>query len=980
MISKKILIISLCLIFAKISAQKNQYKDIFPSPTSRWVDSVYRSMTPDERIAQLFMVAAYSDRKKQDPKELEKLITKYKIGGLIFFQGGPVRQANLTNHYQKLSKTPLLISIDAEWGLSMRLDSTPSFPRQMTLGAIQKDTLIYEMGREIARECRRLGIHVNFAPVADVNNNTENPVIGVRSFGENKYDVARKASLYMKGLQDEHVLANAKHFPGHGDTDSDSHKTLPIINSSKERIDSLELYPFKQLINQGLGSMMVAHLFIPAIDTTNNRASTLSKKVVADLLRTELGFKGLIFTDALNMKGVSSFYKPGEVDVKALIAGNDVLLFAENVPKAIAEIKKAIKRKEITLEEIDRHCKKILAVKYWTGLNKYKPIDLKNLYEDLNNPHADYINRMLTEKSLTLLQNKNNILPLRKLDTLKIASLSLGYKRSEVFQKALNDYAPVNHFGLDKDADSLTCDSIIRTLKQYNLVIIALNNTNNNPKKDFGLTPTQLKVLNAITAQQKTIVSVFSNPYCLAKLTNIDKVDAIILSYEYNNYTQSITPQLIFGGINAEGKLPVTASLNYKRGLGLESAQAIRFKYSSPEELGIDTKVLDKIDSIALMGIEKKAYPGCQILVAKDGKVFYRKSFGYHTYDNKTPVKNEDIYDLASLTKIMATTPSLMRLVQEKKINFDDSLVMHLPQLKGTNKSSLTLRQMLTHQAGLKDWIPFWTKTVAMRGEYKPNIYSYSSTDLYSVRIADHLFINKTYRDTIYNRIIESKIDSVKKYKYSDLGYYFHQLIIEDKKKMPLDKYVNEAFYKPLGLSTMGYLPLDKFPLNRIPPTEDDKKFRKQLVHGYVHDQGAAMLGGVSGHAGVFADANDVAVMMQMFMQKGQYGGVQIIDSAVVNECTKCQYCISGESENRRAIGFDKPETNPDKESPVCSCVSYLSFGHSGYTGTLAWADPDKNLVYIFLSNRVNPDADPNKLTKLGIRTKIQEVIYEAVK
>ncbi len=968
-----ILTVTTFISFSFIADTEKQSPPFYMNDT-RWADSVFKTLTPQERIAQLFMVAAYSNKDKTHTKEIKKLVSDYKIGGLIFFQGGPIRQAALTNSYQAISKVPLFVAIDAEWGLAMRLDSTTKFPRQMTLGAIQNDSLVYDMGTEIARQCKRLGMQINFAPVVDINNNPLNPVISNRSFGENKYNVAKKAAMYMKGMQDNFVLANAKHFPGHGDTDSDSHKTLPTVKASRSRLDTLELYPFKELFRQGLGSVMVAHLSIPALDTTPNQASTLTKKIVTDLLKDTLGFKGLIFTDALNMKGVSKFYKPGEVDVKALIAGNDVLLFAEDVPTAIKQIKLAIDSGKISQEEIDKRCMKILLAKQWTGLNHYSKINTKTLYNDLNSTNAELINRKLTEASLTLLQNKNNIIPLKNLDTLKIASLSLGYKELNIFQQTLSNYSPIKHFGIDKDAKQGVFDSVLTALKDYNLVIVHINNTSNKPDKDFGLTPQVLAMLKAIIKQKKVIVNVAANPYILSKMDSLQFADGLIMSYEDNDYSQSYSAQLIFGGIAATGKLPITPSPYFTIGTGIQT-KAVRFKYTIPEDLGYASNAFSKIDSIALKGIKDKVYPGCQVLVAKNGVVIYQKSFGYHTYDKLIKVKNDDLYDLASITKIAATTASVMKLMDEKKINLDEHLGTYLPQVKGSNKENIILREMLTHQAGLRDWIPLYTKTMH-KGEYNEGIYSKTRSFDFPNRVAEKLYITKNYEDTIYKQIIDSPIKESGNYLYSDLGYYFLKKIIEKQTHVPEERYVIKYFYAPLGLSTMGYKPLDRFNINRIIPTELDKTFRKQLIHGDVHDPGAAMLGGVGGHAGVFSNANDLAVMMQMFMNKGEYGGQRYIDSSTINECTRCQYC----KDNRRAVGFDKPETDASKDSPVCSCVSNLSFGHTGFTGTLAWADPKNELVYIFLSNRVNPDAEDNKLVKSGIRTKIQEVIYEAVK
>jgi beta-glucosidase-like glycosyl hydrolase/CubicO group peptidase (beta-lactamase class C family) len=940
---------------------------------SPWADSVIKTLSPEERIAQLFMVAAYSNKDKAHVNEIKKLITDYKIGGLIFFQGGPLRQAMLTNTYQALSKVPLLLSIDAEWGLAMRLDSTVKFPRQMTLGAIQNDSLVYQMGAEIARQCKRIGLQVNFAPDIDINNNPLNPVIGNRSFGENKMLVTRKALMYMKGMQNNKILATGKHFPGHGDTDSDSHKTLPIVNASRTRLDSLELYPYKQLIAEGLGSIMVAHLSVPALDTTPNQPSSITQKIVTGLLKDTLGFKGLVFTDALNMRGVSKFYKPSEIDVRALIAGNDVLLFAEDVPRAIKMIKQAVDSGKISQAEIDTRCLKILKTKEWAGVNTFKKIELKNLVKDLNTPEADLLNRKLTEESLTLLQNKNNILPLTNLDTLKIASLSLGYKAAPSFQAMLSNYAPIKHYGIDKDASKPAYDSLLDSLKPFNTVLIYLNNTNNKPDKNFGLTSQVISFLNKLIKQKNVIISIAANPYILAKLDSIKYASAVLMSYEDNEYSQLFSAQLIFGGIAAKGKLPVTASADFTFGKGISTASA-RFKYTLPEDIGIDAKKLYRIDSIALKGIKDKVYPGCQILVAKNGNVIYQKSFGYFTYDKKHKVKNDDLYDLASITKIAASTISLMKMVDEKKVSLNDSLGKHLPMLFSSNKNNIVIREMMTHQAGLRDWIPFWQRTITKTGEYKQGIYSPTANEYFSKRVANDLYINNTYEDTLYKQIIESPLKEKGKYLYSDIGYYFIKKIIEQKSTKALNIYAQQYFYAPLGLTTMTYKPIAKVDIERIAPTENDKLFRKQQLKGDVHDPGAAMLGGVGGHAGLFSNANDLAVIMQMLLNKGTYGGKRFVDSTTVVEFTKCQFCAN----NRRAIGFDKPSSDT-KENPVCDCVSPLSFGHSGFTGTLTWADPANGLVYVFLSNRVYPDATENKLAKSGIRTRIQEVIYEAI-
>jgi beta-glucosidase-like glycosyl hydrolase/CubicO group peptidase (beta-lactamase class C family) len=972
---KIVLFASLPLIMAFVT-ESTSTKDgpDFLNSETRWVDSVFNSLNSDQRLAQLFMVAAYSNKDMKHVREIRELIQNYHIGGLIFMQGGPQREARLNNYYQNLSKTPLLIAIDGEWGLAMRLDSTPKYPRQMTLGAIKNDSLIFYMGRQIARECKRIGIHVNFAPVADVNNNAENPVIGTRSFGENKYNVANKAVMYMKGMQAEGVMANGKHFPGHGDTDTDSHKALPIISACKERLDTLELYPFKRLFDEGLSSIMVAHLFVPCYDTTKNTASTLSPYIINDLLKKQLGFKGLVFTDALNMKGVSSFYEPGMVDVKALLAGNDVLLFAENVPKAMEQIKIAVNKGQITQEEIDARCKKILKAKYWCGLNKNQYVNPKNLYEDLNTTASNVMNSKLAEASVTLLKNDHFLLPLKRPDTLKIAEVSIGDKGKTVFSTVLNRYMKAEHFGIDHDATPKERDSLVSKLKQYNLVILQVNKTSYKPEKNFGCSDGSIDVISKIVAQNKTLSCLFSNPYLINKLKDLSKSAAVLELYEYNAFSQKAAAEAIAGAISVNGSLPVSTGL-FRVGSGLELKQPIRMQYVEPERVGANSLKLQQIDSIALSGIRQKAYPGCQVIAIRNGEVFYQKNFGRLTYDaGSEKVTDQTVYDLASLTKILSTSLALMKLTEQKQFDYNQTLGYYLPEYKDSDKGDLSYKDILTHQSGLQAFLPLWLRTQDKAHNYKPGFYSTTASETYPTQVAKNLYLVKGYTDSIYRQLVASKLEPRGKYLYSDMGYYFSKKIIENKTGQPLNTYVQETFYKPLNIG-LTYLPLTVYPLSQIAPTENDTKFRKQQLRGYVHDQGAAMLGGVAGHAGLFGNATDVAVVMQMLLNNGVYGGQTLLDAAVINHYTSSQF-----SDNRRGLCFDKPESDSKKDSPVVSECSLASYGHSGFTGTFAWADPENGLIFVFLSNRVYPNAEENKLAKLGIRGKIHKVLYDALK
>lgn len=949
----------------------------FHSAPTEWVDAKFNSMSLDEKIGQLFMVAAYSNKGADHEKALEKLIKEQYIGGLIFFKGGPHRQAAMTNRLQAMSKTPLMLGMDAEWGLAMRLDSTVHFPYQMTLGAIRNDTIVYEMGKEIGRHLRRLDVHVNFAPVVDVNNNPDNPVINYRSFGEDALNVARKGTAYMKGLQEMGVMANAKHFPGHGDTDTDSHKALPIVMHDKDRLDSLELFPFRQLTNRGLSSMMVAHLYIPKLDSTPNLASTLSPAIVTDILRNELRFNGLVFTDALNMNGVAKYWKPGEVDLKALLAGNDVLLFPEDVPVAVEMIKQAIADGRLNQREVEEKCHKILMAKSWCGLGNRKPINQYGLYNDLNNSHAQRLNEILYERSLTMLKNDRAVLPISRAVTDSTAYLAIGAYLDNTFHEGLKQRGLEKALSVPRKPSLEKMRQVMSSLNSYKKVIIGVDGMNRNPKKNFGLTKEAILLIEQLSIRHDVVLTLFGNPYSLAKLSNIKTLEALIIAYEGNQITRRKAAAAVFGELDIDGRLPVSVGDYFKVGDGLVFRSG-RLKHALPEEIGISSVYFDQIDSIAVDGVEKGAYPGCVVLVAKGGKIVYEQAYGHHTYEGRRPTTTDDIFDLASITKIGATGAAIMKLVEEGKVNIDGTLGEHLPEIPDTSEyHGLYLREILTHQAGLVPWIPFYASTLK-NGSVDPELYRKKESSTYAVEVAKNLYMHRGQSDTIMTRILDTPLRSKKSYKYSDLGYYFMKAIVEEKADTTLDAYVKNNFYQPMGLNSMGYLPLNRFESDRIVPTEFDMYYRMQLLQGHVHDMGAAMQGGVGGHAGLFSDAEDLASMMHMFMEGGYYGHQQLLNDSIIKEFTRCQYCTGERDENRRGIVFDKPNRHGD-EGPTCDCVSYESFGHSGFTGTLSWADPEEDLVYVFLSNRIYPSMDNKKLIKMGIRTEIMKIIYEAI-
>lgn len=936
----------------------------------QWVDSVFNSLSFGDRLGQLFMVAAYSNKDQRHVDEISNLVKTENLGGLIFFQGGPNRQARLTNYYQAQAKTPLLIAMDAEWGIGMRLDSVANFPKAMTLGAIQNPDLIYEMGAEIARQFKELGMHINFAPVVDVNSNPNNPVIGYRAFGENKELVTRRAVAYMKGLQDNGIIANAKHFPGHGDTETDSHHTLPVINHAENRIWDVDLYPYQELFREDLMSVMVAHLNVPSLDKGSNIPTSLSKPVVTDLLQNRMNFQGLIFTDALNMKGVANFSKPGEVDLRALLAGNDVLLYSQDVPKAKALIKDAVAKGAISESEINRRVKKVLRAKYWAGLNNYRPIDTHKLADRLNTPQSSSVIEHLYAEAITVASNKGELLPFKNLDLTRFASLTIG-DDGKVFSQYLKNYASVDHFTVQKAAGESAHYNLMKQLEDYDVVVVGLMGVTNSPQRAFGIAPGDIKLIRELEKRQKVVTVLFGNAYGARALEGFGNV---VLAYENSPETQKLAPQILFGGRSAKGILPVTVSGQYSHGVGGYLESSHRLSYGSPESVGLDSKTLEKIDAVAERMILIQAAPGANVLVMKDGKVVFQKSYGHLDYKKTKPVTPETVYDLASITKVLATTQAAMFLHSRGELDMNKTLGDYLPELRGTNKARLVLKDVLTHEAGLKAFIPHYVHTV-QSGQWRGDYYKPSSQPGFTRPVSNDMYGRDGLRDSIWNWTVKSELlPKPNKYVYSDLTMYFMQAVIERITNQPLDEFLDQNFYAPLGLRTLAFNPLTKIPMDRIAPTENDVAFRKRQIQGYVHDPGAAMYGGVAGHAGLFGTANDLAVMMQLMLNKGSYGDVSLIQPETVEAFTKRQSAMS-----RRGWGWDKPEPVPGKGGSASKLAPKSTFGHTGFTGTCVWADPDNQLVYVFLSNRVYPAAENNKLLDENIRTKIHDIIYESL-
>jgi beta-glucosidase-like glycosyl hydrolase/CubicO group peptidase (beta-lactamase class C family) len=975
MVRKLIVCWLLCLIGVSLSAQSRSSLQ-----ASAWVDSVFNKLTPDEKIAQLMVVRGSStDPATRKPvfytKEVEEQVKKYNVGGICMFQGGPVAQAQFINYMQGIAKTPIMICIDGENGLGMRMDSVQPLPRQLMLGAMNNPKLMYEYGRLVGEQCKRIGIQVNYAPVVDINNNPANPVINDRSFGEDKFKVADYGVQYMKGMQDVGVMGCAKHFPGHGDVAVDSHLDLPVINKSKSELEALELYPFQKIFDAGVGSVMIAHLYIPAIDNTANRATSLSKNNVTKLLRNEMDYKGISFTDALEMRGVTKYFPAGDASVESLIAGNDMLCLPGDVPGSIQKVKDAIKKKKLKWKDIDAHVKKVLRAKYDYGLANLQPISTTNITEDLNKGLPE-MRRRVAEESITLLRNNDaTIFPLMPRQAQSVAYIGMGLKGDNAFARRLrNDYgAHVYYF--DYGLSEQKANAALELIKdRYQVLIIGLHNYNRFPANNYGVSQAADTLVQMLQQHGRTISFAFGNPYLIA---NACDSKVLVACYEDDTATHEVAADLLEGKISAKGKLPVTVCPELKYGTGITSVSVL--PDAPAAMMGFDVQKLNKIDSIVKDGIAKQAYPGAVVLVAKDGRIVYEKAFGQMAYTNSAPVTTQTIYDLASVTKICATTMSVMKLYDEGRLDLNKPLGQFLPWVRNSNKSELTVNDILLHQAGLKSYIPFYRETIDSTKEGAPSNVLYASKQQgdFSVRVAENMYLRKDWIDTMYSRILTSELGPHGKYIYSDNDFIFLGKIVESITGQSLNEYVKKTFYDPLGMKTTGFKPRERFALTQIAPTEQEPYFRKQLIQGDVHDPGAAMFGGVAGHAGLFSNARDLAMLSQLMLNGGVVNGQRFLKPETIAYFTAYHSAIS-----RRGLGFDKPEKNnyERQEAYPCLSASPETFGHTGFTGTCWWVDPKYNLVFIFLSNRVNSSGPNfNKLGQMNIRGKVHETLYQAL-
>ena len=924
----------------------------------KWVDSIYNTMNIDEKIGQLFMARISSVVGQKSFEKAKENIIKNHIGGFIFSKGSASKSNRWINALQKKSKIPLITGMDAEWGASMRYDSINKFPWNMTLGAIQDDELIEEIGYKIGIQLKALGININFSPVVDINTNPLNPIIGNRSFGEDKFEVSRKSLKMMMGMHRAGILTCAKHFPGHGETMKDSHYDLPLVKFDKNRIDSVELYPYKKLIPQGISSIMVGHLNYPALD--DGIPSSLSKKIVDSLLLKELDFKGLVITDALEMKGVSEFKKYKNISLGAFLAGNDILLIPENLEKDLKVFKRAYYKNIITEERLSLSVKKILKAKYKLGLNDYKPLDVDNLVSKINSISNEYLIRKSMEDAITLLKNDSTI-PLSKQ---KIGYINLGDKDNDFY----------NLLSRELDISKININNYNRDdVFDYEFLIISFLKSNKSPWVNSEFSKTDLEIIETLSSKRKVILVTFTKPYNLSKI-NLEKISAVLLAYQNNMDAKYSATQSIVGKNKITGRLPVSISTKYKYGSGITLKMDSLFPFVNPFDVGINKIKLKQIDNLAHVAIDSMLTPGMQILAARYGKIFYHKAFGYHTYDKKRKVKLSDVYDIASLTKILSTLPILIQEIDKGEFLFDNTLGSLSSKFKNTNKENLTFLEIMSYQSGIIPWVPFYQETLKKRDK-RPSrkYYRTKESKKFSIKISDKLYGKYNLEKLQFESLINSRLLK-KGENYSDLPTIFMQYILEEKYKTSLENLFIERVSKPLNLQSTFYLPLKYRDESEIVPSEIDTYFRQNKLTGYVHDMTASIKGGVSGHAGLFSNAFDVAKIMQMFLQKGEYSGVNFFSNQTFDKFNKTYFKDEG---NRRAVGFDKP--NPQGGGMTFEGISENSFGHSGFTGTFTWADPETEIIFVFLSNRTFPSMDNRKLIEQNVRTRMQKLLYESI-
>lgn len=890
------------------------------------IDVILESLTVRQKIAQMMHVWAYGEFQGDESdrfRRVERLVREDQIGGFIFSRGNIYDQAILTNKLQELSEIPLWISQDMEFGAAMRINGTTRFAPAMAVAATRDPKLDYMKGYVTAMEAKAVGVHQIFAPVMDVNNNPANPVINTRSYSENPALVAQFGLEFIRGVKAAGLVSTVKHFPGHGDTATDSHIGLPVIAHDWARLDSVELVPFRAAIGAGVESVMSAHISFPKLGSEPGLPGTLDPNILTGILRDSLGFDGLITTDALEMEGISEHYSPGDALIRAILAGADMLLIPPDVASSLDAAVLAVERGQISIERIDASVRRILEWKVRMGLFENRRVDLDALSSLIAKPEYQRAADEVAKRSITVIRNQGGILPIRPERYRRITAVSMADDRTGAtgsgFATALRGYHnDVRFWYYDQRSKAEDLDAIVTAAGNSDLILVGSFVFLQTSSGKISLTDAQSRFLKRLKATGKPIVLIsFGNPYIV-----IDLPDANVHLLAWANTQSQIdaATNAMFGATTIDGKLPISIpGTAYAFGAGL-TIPKILLRNDAPETVGLSSDSLNRIDDIMNAAIRDSIFPGATVTVLKDGVIAFERGYGYHDYGKTRRTRASDIFDMASVSKVMGTTLAAMKLVDEGKLKLDDPISKYIPEYAGGEKAKITVSHFLSHTSGLP---PF-------------RVY------------VDSLKTREAILAAIRNEALVNRPGE--RYVYSDLGMILLGSIIEKITGMSQDAYLARTFYTPMGMASTLYAPGKTNPrlLTRILPTEHDTIYRKMWIHGAVHDERAFYMDGVAGHAGLFSNGRDAAVFASLMLDKGVYAGVRYLSAQTVERFTEVT-----SAPGHRGLGFDLK--SPTGFSSAGTLAGARTYGHTGFTGTSLWIDPDRNLAIIVLTNRTYP-------------------------
>jgi beta-glucosidase-like glycosyl hydrolase/CubicO group peptidase (beta-lactamase class C family) len=916
------------------------------------------SMTLEEKAGQLVMVMAYGHYLSAESDEyarMVRLVRERNVGGVVLSHSDVYETAIILNRLQSQARIPLLVSADLERGLAMRVRRGTSFPDAMAIGATRKPEYAYAAGRAIAEEARAVGIHQNFAPVADVNSNPANPVINTRSFGDDLPLVNSMVAAFIRGTNEGGCISTTKHFPGHGDTGTDSHLELPVLPYSRKRLDSLELAPFRNAIQSGTKSVMIAHLAVPALNGGSEIPASLSPGAITSVLRREMAFEGLVITDAMDMRGVARGYSVAQSTVMALQAGVDIVLLPPDNEVAINAIISAVKGGGLAEVRVDASVRKILETKRSLGLDRTRTVNLEDVSLHVASRAHTVLAREIARDAITLLRNRGNIIPLNSAKIKKILTVVVtdtdegrtdvnrpsypyssepaGAYFSQLIGRRVGNGEVLR---LTPGSDTFDVNTTLKKMKRADLVLMPLYVKVRTSSGRIGI-PKNLQAFLSETAKLKrpTVTIAFGNPYLVSEFPH---ADALVCAYADEEVLVEAAVEALFGETEIRGKLPVDIPGSFPFGAGI-AMEAAKLRKGDSFLAGFDPARLRRIDSIITAAIRDSAFPGAEVAVVRNGAMVWNRAYGTTTYDvNAREVTTSTIFDLASLTKVIATTSAVMKLYDRGELALDDPVSKYIPQFASGPKASMTIRHLLLHRGGFPPFRKFWEMCRTQE------------------EALDSLFATQ-----LVARPGDSTI-------YSDLGFMTLGKVVERIAGMPLSDFVKREFFDPLQMkNTMYKPPADLREL--AAPTEVDTIWRRRLVRGTVHDENAELMGGVSGHAGLFSTAADLAVYMQMLLNGGTYGGIRLLSDSTVREFTRKR-----EDGQERFLGWDGKSL---VGSSAGSLFSPSSFGHTGFTGTCAWVDPERNLAVVFLANRVYPTRANTKIFK--VRPALNDAVVSSV-